>query len=132
MIDKEILAGNITKVRMNVGGPAFTHVMYADDIILFAKANCQEVKILDDCIEKYCLWSGQAINRDKSGLIFSKMVQGERKRWIRNTLHMKNIHQHATYLGAPLFPSHSRCNDFKFLQEKLDARLLGWRSKTLS
>ena len=59
MIDKEILAGNITKVRMNVGGPAFTHVMYADDIILFAKANCQEVKILDDCIEKYCLWSGQ-------------------------------------------------------------------------
>ena len=30
---------------MNVGGPAFTHVMYADDIFLFARANGREVKI---------------------------------------------------------------------------------------
>jgi hypothetical protein len=132
LIDKELVVGNINGVRMNVGGPAFTHVMYANDIILFAKANCREVKILDACIEKYCLWSGQAINRDKSSLFFSKMVQGERKRMIKHTLQMKNIQQHATYLGAPLFTSRNRCNDFKFLQEKLDARLRGWRSKTLS
>jgi hypothetical protein len=45
---------------------------------------------------------------------------------------MKKISQHATYLGAPLFSTTNRCNDFKFLQEKLDARLKGWRSKCLS
>ena len=53
LIDKELVAGNINGVRMNIGGLAFTHVMYADDIILFTKANCREVKILDACIEKY-------------------------------------------------------------------------------
>ena len=36
LIDKELIEGNIRGVCMNVGGPAFTHVMYADDIILFA------------------------------------------------------------------------------------------------
>uniref|UniRef100_A0A2N9FG91 Reverse transcriptase domain-containing protein n=1 Tax=Fagus sylvatica TaxID=28930 RepID=A0A2N9FG91_FAGSY len=76
LIDKELIEGNIRGVCMNVGGPAFTHVMYADDIILFARVNGKEVKILDECIEK--------------------------------------------------------CRDFKFLQDKIVARLLGWRSETLS
>ena len=126
------MEGNIRAVCMNVGGPAFTHVMYADDIILFARANGKEVKILDECIEKYCQWSGQLINRSKSGLIFSKLVQGNKKRLIKQVLNMKSIPQNSTYLGAPLFSSWSRCRDFKFLQDKLVARLLGWRSETLS
>ncbi len=53
LIDKELVAGNINGVRMNISGLAFTHVMYADDIILFTKANFREAKILDACIEKY-------------------------------------------------------------------------------
>ncbi len=36
LIDKELIEGNIKRVCMNVGGPTFTHVMYIDDIILFA------------------------------------------------------------------------------------------------
>jgi hypothetical protein len=39
---------------------------------LFAKANCREIKALDECLESYCQWSSQSVNRDKSGLIFSK------------------------------------------------------------
>jgi hypothetical protein len=59
---------------MNLDGPAFTHVMYADDIMLFAKASNSEGKILDDCLEKYCSWLGQLINKEKIDLIFSKLV----------------------------------------------------------
>ena len=64
---------------MNVAGPAFTHVMYANDIMLFAKANSSEVKILNVCLETYYEWSGQRINRNKSGIIFSKMVQRDKR-----------------------------------------------------
>ena len=34
--------------------------------------------------------------------------------------------------GGPLFQSFSKIRDFKFLQDKLEAKLLGWRSKALS
>ena len=34
--------------------------------------------------------------------------------------------------APPLFQSSSRIKDFKFLQDKLEAQLLGWRSKALS
>ena len=58
LIDREFLYGNVKGVKMNVAGPAFTHVMYVDDIMVFAKANCREVKILDECLDKYCAWFG--------------------------------------------------------------------------
>ena len=126
------MLGSIKGVKMNVVGPAFTHVMYADDIMIFAKANCNEICVLDNCLETYCEWLGQLINRDKSGLICSKLVQHDRKREIKHILEMKKVNPHASYLGSPLFHSNSRIKDFKFLQDKLEARLMGWRSKALS
>ncbi len=71
---------------MNVTGPAITHVMFADDLMIFAKAQRREVEIINNCLETYCLWSGQRINRDKSGLIFSKLFSHYCKRLIIGVL----------------------------------------------
>ena len=95
------------------------------DFVLFAKANNREIQALDECLESYYQWSGQSVNRDKSGLIFSK-------RQIKLKLRMKIVQQIAMYLGAPLFSSRSRCKDFKYLQERLESKLLGQRCKALS
>jgi hypothetical protein len=45
---------------------------------------------------------------------------------------MKKVSKNAKYLGAPLFTTRRRTKDFKYLKEKLEARLNGWRSKSLS
>ena len=132
LIEREFHRGSISGVKMNVNGLAFTHVMYADNIMLFAKANSKEVRILDKCMVTYCEWSGQSINRNKSGLICSKLVPREKKRELKFILAMKKVQENANYLGNPLFHSSSRIKDFRFFQEKLRARLLGWRCKTLS
>lgn len=132
LIEREYAIGALHGVKMNPSGPAFTHVMYTDNLMLFAKASTREVKILDVCLEKYCLWSGQLINRDKSGLIFSKLVPRDKSRAIKWELNMKKITQPTTYLGAPLFSSRNCTRDFKFLHERLESRLKGWRYKSLS
>uniref|UniRef100_A0A2N9GB01 Reverse transcriptase domain-containing protein n=1 Tax=Fagus sylvatica TaxID=28930 RepID=A0A2N9GB01_FAGSY len=132
LIERSFASGAIHGVKMNTNGPAFTHVMYADDLMLFAKATTCEVQVLDECLEKYCEWFGQLINREKSGLIFSKLVVRERKRAIKLELNMKAISTAATYLSAPLFTSRSRTKDFKFLQDRLESKLKGWRCKSLS
>ena len=132
LIERSFASGAIHGVKMNTNGPAFTHVMYADDLMLFAKATTYEVQVLDECLEKYCEWFGQLINREKFGLIFSKLVVRERKRAIKLELNMKAISIATTYLGAPLFTSRSRIKDFEFLQDRLESKLKGWRYKSLS
>ena len=72
MLDNELRAGNVSGAKPSARGPAITHVMYADDIVLLSKATRNDAKRLVDCLEKYYTWSGQSINRDKSGIFFSK------------------------------------------------------------
>ncbi len=74
LIERSFASSAIHGVKMNTNGPTFTHVMYADDLMLFTKATTREVQVLDECLEKYCECFGQLINREKSGLIFSKLV----------------------------------------------------------
>ena len=59
LLEREHLEGKISGVKANIGGPAITHTMYVDDIILFTKATSREAMTLNDCLEKYCKWSGQ-------------------------------------------------------------------------
>jgi hypothetical protein len=132
VIDREFLNGAIKGVKVNVVGPSFRHVIYADDIMVFAKANCREVKVLNECLDTYCAWLGEKINRAKSSVIFSKLVVLDKRRELKNLLNMKKVHPNVKYLGSPLFHSSSKIKDYKFLQEKLESRLLRWHCKALS
>jgi hypothetical protein len=72
IIDREHMARNLFGVKMNVGGPEVTNVMFANDLMLFSKASSRDVLALNSCLEKYCLWSGQLVNRGKSVLYSRK------------------------------------------------------------
>uniref|UniRef100_A0A2N9HMY2 Reverse transcriptase domain-containing protein n=1 Tax=Fagus sylvatica TaxID=28930 RepID=A0A2N9HMY2_FAGSY len=115
IIDKEHAVGSLSGVKMNPGGPEITNVMFADDLMLFAKATSQNVNALNSCLEKYCQWSGQLVNRSKSGIIFSKLVNLSQRRKLKEILQMKKVPKNAKYLGAPLFSSRSRSKDFQYL-----------------
>ena len=132
LLEMEHLEGRISGVKANIGGPAITHTMYVDDIILFTKATSREAMTLNDCLEKYCKWSRQLINSQKSGLVFSKSTPQSSCRRMKHLLQMKCLAKDTRYLGAPLFFSHGNTKDFKYLQDRVEAKLIGWRSKCLS
>ena len=75
MVKKEHSEDIISGVKLNIDDPSLTHVMFADDIMLFTRAKQNEVEVLNECLERYCSWSGQNINQDKSGIVLSKLIQ---------------------------------------------------------
>ena len=75
MVEKEHREGRISGVKLNIGGPSLTHVMFADDIMRFTRAKRNEVEVLNECLERYCSWSRRNINRDKSGIVLSKLTK---------------------------------------------------------
>ena len=116
---------NISGVKASIGSTPITHVMYADDIVLFSKACRREANAINDFLEKHCRWSGQMLNRAKSGIIFSKLTHQQTCRGIKHILQMKSLKTDSVYLGAPLFLTKAPTKDFKFLQKRLEAKLNG-------
>ena len=132
LIEKEFELKNINGVKASVCAPPITHVMYADDILLFSKATRSNATAIISCIRKYCLWSGQSLNNMKSGVFFSKQTDWNKRRAIKHVLQMRSLKRDAIYLGSPLFLTKARSKDFKYLVERVESKLVGWRSKSLS
>lgn len=67
-------------------GPAISHLMYADDVILFFQptmASCQNVA---QVLQRYSCLAGQEVNRSKSRIIFSSNVPRLHKWLMASTL----------------------------------------------
>jgi hypothetical protein len=91
-----------------------------------------EVGVLMGCVDKYCKWFGQAISMEKSGFFVSKGVHGQFSLQICNQCGFKKLAKDVKYLGLPLFLSSNKSKDFSFVKEKLEARVSGWKCKSLS
>ena len=54
MLDHRLRLKNISGIKTSIFGPTITHVMYADDIVLFTKASRKDAANLVKVLEKYC------------------------------------------------------------------------------
>ena len=54
-----------------------SHLLFADESLLFCRANLEEVQAISDILQTYAVASGQYINFDKSSVFFSTNTVGE-------------------------------------------------------
>lgn len=132
LIHREVVKGTIHGVKLAPEAPGISSLLYADDVLLFCGAKVGEVEAILHCVDKYCAWSGQSVSREKSGIFVSKGVHKQFIQQVKQQWRFKQVSQGAKYLGTPLFPSKHKSNDFAFVKEKLEARISGWKSKSLS
>lgn len=60
--------------RICKGAKRVSHLFFADDSLLFARANLQECSVIADIISTYEKASGQKVNLNKTEVAFSKCV----------------------------------------------------------
>jgi hypothetical protein len=122
----------IKGVKIAQGAPEITHLLFADDSLMFCRANIEEVNYINSIILDYQNASGQLVNINKSELLFSKYVKEEVKRSIHNILPMQQVEQFSKYLGMPTNIGRSKKQTFQFLLDKVWKKLKGWKEKHLS
>ncbi|GAA0168567.1 hypothetical protein LIER_23254 [Lithospermum erythrorhizon] len=86
------------------------------------------MRILGD----YELASGQKINLSKSSVSFEKSSSVESHQKVLPVLGMREVVDQGKYLGLPLHIGWSKREVFRYITEKVDSRLKGWRGKLLS
>ncbi|XP_060961855.1 uncharacterized protein LOC133032052 [Cannabis sativa] len=94
--------------------------------------NMEEVKGYWHCLERFCAWSGQQVNKLKTSICFSKNTSNGMKRGIKEALGLSSLEGNIKYLGLPLFRSRQNDADFNFILDNLTSKLQGWKAKILS
>ncbi|KAL0288762.1 UNVERIFIED_CONTAM: putative ribonuclease H protein [Sesamum radiatum] len=104
---------------------------FADDLLLFCKADVVSVQILRHGLDEFAKLSGLHANPQKSQLILSRSAQAMREH-LTAALQFQEGHLPLRYLGLPLLASRLSISDCQTLLLKIDSRIKGWDSIQLS
>jgi hypothetical protein len=132
LIVREENLGLLHGIKMARTCPPISHLLFADDVIVFSKANSFEARVILKCLTTYSLWSGQHINMSKSAIFFSRNCKSAAKEAVNGILHLALLPSRAKYLGIPLFMHRRKKDSFIDLKDKILARISGWKARLLS
>ena len=79
MISNAIMDESLHGIRVAPTAPSVSHLFFADDSIIFARATPEEVDIIRSILKFYEDSSGQQVNFDKSQLLSSRKVPTQKK-----------------------------------------------------
>ena len=65
-------------MRVGKVGPLTSYLMFMDDLILFSETLLDQINMMVDCLNKFCLSLGQKVNYNKS-LSFSHEMLRKRR-----------------------------------------------------
>lgn len=80
LLRKNFEEWRIAKFSHSIGAPLVSHLLHANDILIFANGGKRSIKQLMHTLETYEKWWGQKISRDKSTIFPSNLILASRKR----------------------------------------------------
>lgn len=132
MVNEAVLKKKWAPIKPCRGGPAFLHILFADDLILMGKATTTNARVIKRIIDRFCACSGLNLNPAISKVFFSKTSGASLKRTISDILGFGQTPNLRKYLG--IYLRHRRVSRLEAcrLVDKVSARFTGWKKKFLS
>ncbi|PKU82128.1 Putative ribonuclease H protein [Dendrobium catenatum] len=115
---------------ISLGNSLVTHLLYADDLLVFSKATLREASSLKTILENFESHSGLRVNPSKSSIIFSKNCITADD--ICLLLNIQQTLSPIKYLGIPVFTKKLSQAHFQPLLLRITKALDGCKAKTLS
>ena len=100
--------GMLKGVEINKGGLPISHLMFANDIIIFFKVVNQTTDKLSQILQSFCEMSDQKINGTKSVMVVSPNCNEATKEDLAKKLKVNIAVKIGKYLGIPMDPRTTR------------------------
>lgn len=124
--------GRLRGIRVSREVSTVSHLLFADDLLLFARAKIQDVRAIDGCMKKYMSWSGQKVSTEKSTIHLSRNLDSQEALAISDLLQLQRLPDKAKHLRLPLLIPRSKSVAIEGIKEKLLSKISGWKMKLLS
>ncbi|KAK6124264.1 hypothetical protein DH2020_042016 [Rehmannia glutinosa] len=124
---------SLTGITAARGAPRISHLFFADDAIIFSRANKRDSDSIHLAINLYARASGQQINFAKSSICFSPNVDESTQIAVCNSLGLaRDSSCHDKYLGLPAFMGRNKRRTFNGVKEGVQRKLNLWKSRLFS
>jgi len=128
LIKARIQSSNLKGIMVAPSAPVVSHLLFADDSLLFFRASTENAWEIHDVLQVYCRASGQQVNMEKSSIHFAKGVSATIRGEIMDELSVRS----EKYLGMPSAVGASTNGAFNYLKDKVWKRVQGWMEQSLS
>ncbi|CAN1835288.1 Uncharacterized mitochondrial protein AtMg01250, partial [Linum perenne] len=132
LIHSEVATGSIKGIQLTPRCPSLTHVLFADDTVVFGRANWEEAMRIKKTLERYSAISRQKINESKSAIFFSRNTPEELKHDMSGILGVPMDAKFGKYLGLPAEWGRSKTETFHYVVERMTSKARNWKSLLLS
>ena len=132
LIQEKCAANSWNPVKDSRSGPAFSHLFFVDDLVLFAKANPENCVTIRGVLDDFCNQSGQTISEAKSRVFFSPNLDKDHRDALGDILGFQSTPNLGRYLGLPMKHRGASSQDFNFVLEKVKKKLARWKANLLS
>lgn len=103
IIQQEVDHHHLASMKINCNYPVLSHIFFADDALLFLKAELSECQNIKRILDDYDYASGRLINYDKSGAFFSSDLCGTDMQLCSDFLDVDLMKGDSKYLRVPYF-----------------------------
>lgn len=131
-IKAEVARGNWRGMKLSRYGPTISHLFFADDMVLFAEANEEQLETIKRCLKQFEEASGQRVSLKKSQIFFSRNVEPDKACRLSEAAGISQTSDLGRYLGVPSVHGRVTPSMFSHLIERTEAKLEGWRTRYLS
>uniref|UniRef100_A0A8R7TBJ9 Reverse transcriptase domain-containing protein n=1 Tax=Triticum urartu TaxID=4572 RepID=A0A8R7TBJ9_TRIUA len=108
-------------------GPHVTHLLFADDSIVFLEGSAESMAALKEILLTYEEASGQRVNMQKSSIFFGKGCNDEIKNELKEAVGIESEALSERYLGLPTLVGRSKEGTFTYVTESAKGKVTGWK-----
>ncbi|GAA0144865.1 hypothetical protein LIER_36028 [Lithospermum erythrorhizon] len=117
--------GALSGIRISRESPSISHILFADDTMIFSKAGVTEGEEVTRILREYELASGQMININKCSVSFSPHTSTQLRGEILSSSGMREVRDQGKYLGLPSQIGHSKKEVFSLMANFFSANSEG-------
>ncbi|XP_026434551.1 uncharacterized protein LOC113332094 [Papaver somniferum] len=122
----------ISGVKAARNAPGITHLMFADDILIFAKADMHSINGIMEVLDFFGRVSGQVLNLDKSSVYFSHNIIPSHREILVRELKMTEMKDKDKYLGVSILIGRNKTKAFRPVMQSFGCRLKTWKGKAMN
>ncbi|XLU93619.1 hypothetical protein S245_007971 [Arachis hypogaea] len=132
MIKEKVMNGEWVPMKAGRNGPPISHLLFADDILLFAKASEEQMRTVLDALHQFSEASILKVSVFKTSIYFSKSVQRGERAYICEISGYKEVPYLGCYLSSMITNERKIKKNYKTTLEKAKGKMRGWKAHCLS